>query len=192
MRSYFATGCCGMNPRTGSQMAGIYMIIVCFMQMVFNRGNLRDARQRLNQISEHEEEKWVLSLIPSLYYLVYFLLTIALFMCCFLLLSIYRQSYRGLLMYIGWIFIYETINTVLLTVTEAHMQMHDLHVRSIEWFGYSVRLALHCFWLTYIVSYALELVKIRRLSHLSRTRQKIFVGQKPTTLPSIVHPLESR
>nr|XP_033816385.1 transmembrane protein 217-like [Geotrypetes seraphini]XP_033816386.1 transmembrane protein 217-like [Geotrypetes seraphini]XP_033816387.1 transmembrane protein 217-like [Geotrypetes seraphini]XP_033816388.1 transmembrane protein 217-like [Geotrypetes seraphini] len=199
MRRYFATGCCGMNPRTGSKMAGIYMIMVCFMQMIFNQGNLRDARQRLTEASFDIEHDWLLSLIPSLYYFVYFLLTINLCMCFFLLFCIYKHSYQGLLMYIAWIFIYETINTVLLTATEQHMELRNLHVRPIEWFGYGIRLALHCFWLTYVVSYALELANdmrkplfdIRRLRRLSRNRPKIFMRQQPRVLPVIMQVMES-
>ncbi|MEE6483267.1 hypothetical protein FKM82_013481 [Ascaphus truei] len=181
MKNPFATICCGMSPKNGSMVSGVYMILVCIMQSIFGRGHLRDALNRLTSAEQTEEVNYVSGVIPYYYYTYFVLVGITFCMCLLLLYSAYKQLFKGLLVYLAWIFFYEFLSIILLALTDMNMKYAGLSVRVMEKFGLSIRIVLHFFWLAYIVTYVLELINAK-VRPTKRRRRTIKVRRKSKQL----------
>uniref|UniRef100_H3BBA3 Uncharacterized protein n=1 Tax=Latimeria chalumnae TaxID=7897 RepID=H3BBA3_LATCH len=152
-------GWCGMSPRTGTQVAGLYMIMVCILYIVFETGHLKRARVFINGTEEGEIRDQVL-IILLYYYIALISASVTLLVCIMLLISCMKNHYKGVLAYIIWQILYDILNSVLLGLTESTLKKVDYYVSTIEWIGLGFRIAMDCFWLPYAIVFCMELYEL--------------------------------
>ncbi|XP_043938011.1 transmembrane protein 217 [Protopterus annectens] len=183
MKNSFAEGCCGMSLRSGSIVAGLYMIVVCAIYSVFESGHLQKAYYTIN-ITENAEVRAKLSVVLVYYYTSLALVGITFVVCVLLIVSAFLKLVAGLIGVITWIIIYEILNVILLALTSSTMYVANFKLRPIEWFGLSARLISDIFWLIFIVSYTLEVYSGIKTPNSPETEKMQMLEKNKTPLSS--------
>ncbi|KFO26985.1 transmembrane protein 217 isoform X3 [Fukomys damarensis] len=143
----------GMTARRGTVLAGAFSILATHLYLIFEGkhlawGNCTDPGLPGGESSGAVFRRFVVCWSLAI---VLFLSLVTLAVSGFLLYSVYAQVYRGLLLYVSWIVLYEAANLavqILTSGTSAGV------VRVMRWFGLVARASLHCFWLSFVVTYA--------------------------------------
>lgn len=109
---------CGMTAKTGTVLAGVFTIVATDMYLIFEHKPLRSSN--CTEVDQWNES--VITLISQFIIcwslnIVLFLSCITTIISCLLIYSVYAQMCRGLVIYITWIFFYETVNIVLQILT---------------------------------------------------------------------------
>ncbi|XP_019490478.1 PREDICTED: transmembrane protein 217-like, partial [Hipposideros armiger] len=109
---------CGMTAKTGTMLSRVFTIVATYMYLIFEQKHLRSS----NCTEMNQWNKNVTILIKQLIIcwslnIVFFLSFITIIISCLLIYSVYAQICRGLVVYIIWIFFYETINIVVQVLT---------------------------------------------------------------------------
>ncbi|XP_077784993.1 transmembrane protein 217 isoform X1 [Podarcis muralis] len=166
----FAGGICGVAPKAGSLLAGVYMILTTNMYLIFEAGHLNRS---LALIKLHQEENYSIGtmwVIPYYYYTAIGLAVITYPICFYFLLSIQRRDTVGLFIYIVWIIFYDLANIVLVVLT-ARAALYS--ISDLEWFGLATRIPTDCFWLLFIITYLLMIVEGRSTGRMSLKTRRI-------------------
>ncbi|XP_077190436.1 transmembrane protein 217 [Paroedura picta] len=155
---FCAGGYCGMLPKTGSLVAGIYMILMTNMYIIFETAHLNRAKKH-----QHTGDN------PIIYcYYSAVLLACLTYPICFLLIySAWNRNTNGMIAYIVWIILYDIGNVTILIMTFLTGRNIQFSVHPLEWFGLACRLPVDCFWLSYIVIYTLMIFESRSKGRLS-------------------------
>nr|XP_056700792.1 transmembrane protein 217 [Euleptes europaea] len=149
----------GMMPKTGCVVSGIYMIIMTNMYIIFETGHL-DRAKRLLPITEDS--------IIYYYYTALLLACLTYPVCILLIYSVWNRNVRGMFTYVVWIIFYDLANFTLLILTFlARRYAHPFYIHPLEWFGLALRLPVDCFWLSYIIIYALMIFESRSKGRMS-------------------------
>lgn len=147
-------GYCGMLPKTGSLVAGIYMILMTNMYIIFETAHLDRAKKHL-RISDN--------LVIYYYYAALLLAGLTYPVCFLLIYSVWFRNTTGMIAYIVWIILYDLANITILILTV--LATHYTH--PLEWFGVACRLPVDCFWLSYIIIYTLMILESRSKGRMS-------------------------
>ncbi|XP_037376780.1 transmembrane protein 217 [Talpa occidentalis] len=151
---------CGMTSRMGTVLSGVFTIMATQMYLIFERKFLRNDNCEENDLWAKSISNMINKLIICWSWkIVFFLSVITILISCFLLYSVYAQFYRGLLLYIIWIPVYETVNIVIQILTNRDSDIAE--VRIIRWFGLVSRVFLHCFWIFFVINEAYTIYKIK-------------------------------
>ncbi|XP_006266251.1 transmembrane protein 217 [Alligator mississippiensis] len=162
-------GFCGMTPRTGTSLAAIYMILMTNMYLIFETGHLARAR---NEMEKSVVLVGRVLMIPYFYYIAIALAIITYPVCILLIYSVIKRLHRGMFVYVGWIIFYDVVNCILVPLTHKTVQELLFSISHLEWFGLAMRLLMDCFWLSFVVTYALIIMD-------SKTQHRIsFKGRR--------------
>nr|XP_010332405.1 transmembrane protein 217 isoform X1 [Saimiri boliviensis boliviensis] len=144
---------CGMTAKMGSVLSGVFTILAVDMYLIFEQKYLGNG----NCTEIAPKYKGSSDIINNFitcwsWKIVLFLSFITIFISCFLLYSVYAQIFRGLVIYIVWIFFYEAVNVAIQILTNIDLSIEE--VRVMRWFGLVCRTLLHCFWMFFVITYA--------------------------------------
>ncbi|XP_054836390.1 transmembrane protein 217 [Eublepharis macularius] len=155
---FCASGYCGMLPKTGSIVAGIYMILMTNMYIIFETAHLDRAKECLQSDDD---------LIIYYYYAALLLAGLSYPICFLLIYSVWNRNTKGMIAYIVWIIFYDLANFTILILIFTTAYNTPLSVHPLEWFGLVCRLLVDCFWLSYIVIYTLMILESRSKGRMS-------------------------
>ncbi|XP_042317553.1 transmembrane protein 217 [Sceloporus undulatus] len=166
-----AGGFCGITPKGGSVLAGVYMILMTNMYLIFEIGHL-NASLLVLQKFEAGQFASIIWNIPYYYYVAIALAFISYPICIYFLYSIRKRDTVGLFIYLTWIVFYDVANCVIVVLTSRAAKRANFAISPLEWFGLATRIPLDCVWLSFIVAYAMIIIEGRRTGRMSlRTRR---------------------
>ncbi|XP_067827953.1 transmembrane protein 217-like [Heptranchias perlo] len=161
LRRVLAGEVCGLTPRDGTIVAGMFMLMVSIMHLIFESGHFRHYKNLPNPTPSDVEDSLFLKIIPFCIGSITLVCVniVAIFL---LLISVWKELFWGVGGYIIWIVCYEIgqLNLLIFTIPY-HVELSN-SVRALEWFGFSMRLISHFFWLTFMIVHTIELYKISR------------------------------
>ncbi|XP_048380284.1 transmembrane protein 217-like [Stegostoma tigrinum] len=159
---------CGLNAKEGSIVAGLFMLMVSIMQLIFEAGHFRYLRPQVIPSSVNQISRLQIYSIISIIFVCLTLIAIILFF-----VSIWKEVFWGVAGYIIWIFLYEILQISLLSLSLPDQNWFPSSVRVLEWFGLITRLLSHIFWMIFVTSHAIELYKtIRNTDDPMKTKRK--------------------
>nr|XP_036859800.1 transmembrane protein 217 [Manis javanica] len=185
---------CGMTPRTGTVLSGVFTIMATDMYLIFEQKYIRSGNcSVINATDEGGSAPINQLFICWSWNIVLFLssITITIIISCFLLYSVYAQVYQGLVIYIFWILFYEAMNIVLQILTNGNSSIRE--VRITRWFGLVSRILMHCFWILFVITNAYIIYKSqsqgKRISYNRRisTCKEEFLLRKQKIIRSTRH-----
>ncbi|KAM6453676.1 transmembrane protein 217 isoform 1-T3 [Liasis olivaceus] len=165
----FGSGTCGITPKAGSVLAGVYMILMTNMYLIFEFRHL--SLIPINVATT--ETKGIIWIIPYCYYTAIVLAFITYPICFYYLYCIYKRIIVGLYMYFVWIIFYDMANLVILVLTNKAASLATFSVSPLEWFGLATRIPVDCFWLSFVITYANLLVEGRSIGRMSLKPRRI-------------------
>ncbi|XP_032074287.1 transmembrane protein 217 [Thamnophis elegans] len=169
----FADGICGITPRSGSIVAGVYMILMTNMYLIFEFRHLSLALAELAKF----KMKGLTRIIPYCYYTAIVLAFITYPVCFYYLYCIYKRKTIGLYIYFFWIIVYDAANIVIVVLTS----QIAFSISPLEWFGLASRIPVDCFWLCFIITYASLLFQRKRAGRMSMRQRRTsrYISEPP-------------
>ncbi|XP_020314066.1 transmembrane protein 217 [Oncorhynchus kisutch] len=166
MKLLLSSGLCGMTPYQGSIVGGLYFLMVGVMQMVFEFGHLRTAKESTNNFTGSQ-------LLPQVcfgyYYSLLILGGITLLLTLCMLGAVWAHQHVGILGFAVWLTLYDVILLLVTCLLQRQMQALGLELSVLEWYGVICRVMGDPFWLALVITHGLE-VQIER--HRLGTRQR--------------------
>ncbi|XP_070797567.1 transmembrane protein 217 isoform X2 [Pituophis catenifer annectens] len=164
----FGDGICGITPKAGSVVAGVYMILMTNMYLIFEFRHLSLTLIILGKI----KVKGLTWIIPYCYYTAIVLAFITYPICFYYLYCIYKRKTIGLYVYFAWIIFYDVLNIVIVIVTSQIGRLFSFPISPLEWFGLAIRIPVDCFWLCFIITYVMLLVEGKRVGRMSMRQRR--------------------
>ncbi|XP_074190035.1 transmembrane protein 217 [Rhinolophus sinicus] len=176
---------CGMTAKPGTVLAGVFTIVATDTYVIFEQKPLRSS----NSTEVNQWNRSVILLIRK--FLICWSLNIVLFLSCItlgcspcitsiisclLIYSVHAQMCRGLVIYVIWIFFYETVNIVLQILTNNDTSIGE--VRVMRWFGLVSRVFMHCFWMFSVTTYAHIIYKSKAQGNIIFYNRRISAGSR--------------
>ncbi|XP_078389847.1 transmembrane protein 217-like [Cetorhinus maximus] len=149
---------CGLNAKEGTIMAGLFMMMVSIMQLIFDVGNFRYLKPPFTSDSTNNRGSSLQ--IFTIGSTVLTCLTIVAVILLFL--AIWKEIFWGVAGYITWIFLNELSNICLMSFLLPELDRLPKSMRALEWFGLITRLLSHIFWMMFVTSHAINLYKVSR------------------------------
>ncbi|XP_061486384.1 transmembrane protein 217-like [Rhineura floridana] len=169
----FAGGFCGIAPKTGSLLAGVYMILMTNMYLIFEAGHLNRSLVQLQVYQAEHYSGGLMWVIPYCYYLAIALALVTYPVCIYFFYSIHKRHTVGMFVYIAWIIFYDLANVVLLILTSNAAKTAMFSLSVLEWFGLATRIPTDCFWLCFIITYVLMIFEGRSTGRMSLKSRRI-------------------
>ncbi|XP_063156173.1 transmembrane protein 217 [Candoia aspera] len=160
---------CGIAPKSGSLLAGVYMILVTNMYLIFEFGHLTIASNKLGKT----EKDSLMGIIPYCYCIAIVLAFITYPICFYYLYCIYKRITVGLYVYFLWIIFYDIANLVILVLIHRAAHLSTFKVSNLEWFGLASRIPVDCFWLSFVLTYLKLLIEGRSTGRISMKPRQI-------------------
>ncbi|KAL2100253.1 hypothetical protein ACEWY4_004647 [Coilia grayii] len=174
MKLLVAEGFCGMTPRDGSIVGGLYFVMVGVMQIVFEAGNLCNALAGpANGTNGTEVPFTGIQCYYSLIALELFCVVMAVLM----LASTWTQRSVGLLGFGVWLTLYDLALVAITSLLHIEMRKVGLKLESLAWYGVACRIATDPFWLVFVITHGLQLHEEK--THHEESRKKRTVDHKP-------------
>ncbi|XP_006860639.1 PREDICTED: transmembrane protein 217-like [Chrysochloris asiatica] len=161
---------CGMTPKIGTVLSGAFTIISTDMYLIFEEKYIKSSNcpevelrnQGINNIISQYFRCWTFEIA--------FFMSLATIIISFLLLySVYAQIFRGMMIYIIWIFLYESVSIIIQVLTNSNSALEA--VRVIRWFGLVSRIFMHCFWMFYVITYMQIIYKSKSQGNILYNRR---------------------
>lgn len=168
-----AGGFCGMMPRTGSIVAGIYMILMTSMYIIFESGHLRLSKREVTRFLSYNDMTGLVWIIPYCYYVAIALAVLTYPVCFLLLYSVCSRNTVGMFAYVAWIVFYDLSNCIILILTRQAAHQAAFHIHHLEWFGLATRIPVDCFWLSFVITYAIVTIESRSAGRMSLKIRRI-------------------
>ncbi|KAM6985155.1 transmembrane protein 217-like [Aplochiton taeniatus] len=152
MKLILASGLCGMSPRQGSIVGGLYYIMIGIMQVTFEFGHLRIASEKTKTTGE-----LLLSPVSFIYY--YSMLAMegsTLILSVVLLVALFSKRYVIILGFAVYLVLFDVGLVVILSLLEIEMKAVGLELSPLSWYGIVCRLVGDPFWLTFVITHGLE------------------------------------
>ncbi|CAM5170862.1 unnamed protein product [Eretmochelys imbricata] len=165
-------GFCGMTPKAGAIVAAVYMILVTNMYLIFEFGHFERAMTDMAQIKPFNMTK-LGKMLPYCYYTAITLAIMTYPVCVFLIYSVHKRHYRGLFAYVAWITFYDLANCFVVALAYQVSKEAWFSLSPLEWFGLATRIPMDCFWLSFIVTYALLIIDSKGKGRLSLRLRRI-------------------
>ncbi|KAM9148204.1 transmembrane protein 217 [Pangshura tecta] len=164
-------GFCGMSPKAGATVAAVYMILVTNMYLIFEVGHLEQAMSDMAQIKPFNLTK-AGKMLPYCYYTAITLAVMTYPVCVFLIYSVHKRLYKGMFAYVAWITFYDLANCLVVALAYQVSKEAWFSLSPLEWFGLATRIPMDCFWLAFVVTYALMIIESKGQGRMSlRTRR---------------------
>ncbi|XP_012885025.1 PREDICTED: transmembrane protein 217-like [Dipodomys ordii] len=184
---------CGMTAKIGTTLSGVFSIIVTHLYLIFEQKHLEDGNCTAISPQDHRGLKNMLShfIICWSFRIIIFQCFITMIISFLLLYSVYAQIYRGLLIYIAWIFIYETVNlTIQILINDFSIE----EVRFVRWSGLVCRTFLHGFWMFFVFNYMRIIYKSQKQGNIICYNRRMSVAsaespRRKSKIISFVHHL---
>ncbi|XP_038642967.1 transmembrane protein 217-like [Scyliorhinus canicula] len=169
LKKLFSGDVCGLNAKEGTIVAGLFMLMVSIMQLIFEAGHFRYLTPLDTFGSgDNEDSNLYAFCIGSIIFTCLTIIAVIL-----LFLFIWKEIFWGVAGYITWIFLYEISKICFLSVLMPVNSGLPSSVQALEWFGLTMRLLAHIFWMVFVTAYAIELYKIsRNTDDSSKTKRK--------------------
>ena len=153
MRLLLSSGFCGMSPLQGSIAGGSYFLIEGLMQVVFEFGHLRAAKEDMNTtVLLNLPER-----CPPYYYLLLVMEILTLFLCLCLWGSIWAQKPMGILGFAVWLTLFDVVLVVVTSLLQEEKFAKGLvPLSSLSWFGIACRFVGDSFWLSFVITHGLK------------------------------------
>ncbi|XP_053884207.1 transmembrane protein 217-like [Malaclemys terrapin pileata] len=160
-------GFCGMTPKAGASVAAVYMILVTNIYLIFEVGHLERAMTDMAQIKPFNLTE-VGKMLTYCYYTAITLAVMTYPVCVFLiyyintaatLKSVQKRLYMGMFAYVAWITFYDLANCLIIALAYQVSKETWFSLSPLEWFGLATRIPMDCFWLSFIVKYALLVIE---------------------------------
>ncbi|XP_053880935.1 transmembrane protein 217-like [Malaclemys terrapin pileata] len=151
-------GFCGMTPKAGATVAAVYMILVTNIYLIFEVGHLERAMTDMAQIKPFNLTE-VGKMLPYCYYTAITLAVMTYLVCVFLIYSVQKRLYMGMFAYVAWIIFYDLANSLIVALAYLVSKEAWFSLSPLEWFGLAIRIPMDCFWLFFIVKYALIIIE---------------------------------
>ncbi|TFK03746.1 ubiquitin carboxyl-terminal hydrolase 16 [Platysternon megacephalum] len=165
-------GFCGMTPKAGATVAAVYMILVTNMYLIFEVGHLERAMMDMAQIKPFNLTE-VGKMLPYCYYTAITLAVMTYPVCVFLIYSVHKRLYMGMFAYVAWITFYDLANCLVVALAYQVSKEGWFYLSPLEWFGLATRIPMDCFWLSFVVTYALMVIESKRQGRLSLRMRRI-------------------
>ncbi|XP_036269480.1 transmembrane protein 217 [Pipistrellus kuhlii] len=183
---------CGMTAKMGTVLSGAFTIIATNMYLIFEQKYLTSSN--CTEINSMDES--IRTLISHFvtcwsFNVVIFLSCITIIISLLLIYSVYAQKYKGMVIYVIWIFFYEALNILLQVITTNNPGFQE--VRVMRWFGLVSRILMHCFWIFFVMTYAQIIYKsnsqgtIISYSRRISTSKQDFTRRKSKIISHIRH-----
>nr|KAF6342254.1 transmembrane protein 217 [Myotis myotis] len=168
---------CGMTAKMGTVLSGVFTIIATDMYLIFEQKYIRSSNcteidpedMRIRSLISHFVACWGFNIII-------FLSCITIIISCLLIYSVYAQKYKGMVIYIIWIFFYEALNIVIQILTTNNTGI--VEVRVMRWFGLVSRIFMHCFWIFFVMTYAQIIYKSNSQGTIISHRRRISTSSR--------------
>lgn len=168
---------CGMTAKIGTVLSGVFTIVATNMYLIFEQKYLRSSNcadfnpqsKSTNILINHFFICWSFSI-------VLFLSCITIIISCLLIYSVYAKICRSMVIYIIWIFFYETMNIVIQTLSNNNINIGE--VRVMRWFGLVSRIFMHCFWIFFVITYAHIIYKNKSKGNIISYNRRISTGNE--------------
>uniref|UniRef100_A0A8C8ZDP6 Transmembrane protein 217B n=1 Tax=Prolemur simus TaxID=1328070 RepID=A0A8C8ZDP6_PROSS len=152
-----------MNPRKLSLMVGIFSVLNTIQFLIFDLSQLTQLGYEDNfSIYQHTESGLVSWIITFNYNISIGLSLITILVSCFLLYSIHRSIYVGLLIYTLWITTYELTSFSIVLLINRTIKKQFKELSSLYLTLQISRMLLHFFCLPFVVKHAYTLYKVPR------------------------------
>uniref|UniRef100_A0A8D0E615 Transmembrane protein 217 n=1 Tax=Salvator merianae TaxID=96440 RepID=A0A8D0E615_SALMN len=168
-----AGGFCGIAPKALSFVAGIYMILLTNMYLIFEAGHLNRS---LTLLKLQQSKHYITNLVWIMPYCYYTAIVLALLcypVCIFFLYSVQKQHILGIVSYFAWIIFYDLANCVIVVLTSRAARAAVFSISPLEWFGAISRVVMDAFWLSFVITYAMMLVEGRSTGRTSLRPRRI-------------------
>ncbi|XP_032660800.1 transmembrane protein 217 [Chelonoidis abingdonii] len=165
-------GFCGMSPKAGATVAAVYMILVTNMYLIFEVGHLERAMMDMAQIKPFNLTK-VGKMLPYCYYTAITLAVMTYPVCVFLIYSVHKRLYMGMFAYVAWITFYDLANCLVVALAYRISKEAWFSLSPLEWFGLATRIPMDCFWLAFVVTYALMIIESKGQGRMSLRVRRI-------------------
>ncbi|XP_072349639.1 transmembrane protein 217-like [Scyliorhinus torazame] len=147
---------CGLNAKEGTIVAGLFMLMVSIMQLIFEAGHFRYLKAHFRSTDNDYSNLFAFCIGTITFTCLTIIAVILLF------LFIWKELFWGVAGYITWIFLYEISKICFLSILMPGNSGLPSSVKALEWFGLTMRLLSHIFWMLFVTAYAIELYKISR------------------------------
>ncbi|XP_057554173.1 transmembrane protein 217 [Hippopotamus amphibius kiboko] len=179
---------CGMTAKMGSVLSGVFTIVAIDLYLIFEQKYLRRSN-----CTEHTPQTKSTSILIKQFItcwsltIVFFLSFLTIIISCLLMYSVYAQMYKGLVVYIIWIFFYETVNIVIQALTNDNSSTGE--VRVMRWFGLVSRILMHCFWVFFVITCAYTIYKNQSQGNIISYNRRTSTdsGDVPWRKSKIIH-----
>nr|XP_060629156.1 transmembrane protein 217 [Anolis sagrei ordinatus]XP_060629157.1 transmembrane protein 217 [Anolis sagrei ordinatus] len=165
-------GICGLTPKGGCVVGGVYMILMTVMYLIFEFGHLERALLKM-EASDARQSAGIVRIIPYCYYVAIGLACISFVVCMYFLYSVRKRDTVGLFIYLTWIIIYDVTNFIIVTLTSRAAKRANFSISPLEWFGLFCRILCDCIWLSFIVAYAMMIIDGRRAGRMSLKTRRV-------------------
>ncbi|KAB1262083.1 Transmembrane protein 217 [Camelus dromedarius] len=166
---------CGMTAKIGTMLSGVFTIMATGLYLIFEQKYLQGSN--CTEVTSQTKSTDILIqqlIICWSWTIIFFLSFITIIISCLLIYSVYAQIYRGLVIYIIWIFFYETVNIVIQILTNDASNIGE--VRIMRWFGLVSRILTHCFWMFFVITYACVIYKNQSQGNIISYNRRISIG----------------
>ncbi|XP_065451128.1 transmembrane protein 217-like [Chrysemys picta bellii] len=172
-------GFCGMTPKAGASVAAVYMILVTNIYLIFEVGHLERAMTDMAQIKPFNLTE-VGKMLPYCYYTAITLAVMTYPVCVFLIYSVQNRLYMGMFAYVAWFIFYDLANCLIVALVYQVSKEAWFSLSPLEWFGLATRIPMDCFWLSFVVTYALMIIESKGQGRLSlRMRRSSRIVSEP-------------
>ncbi|XP_006882228.1 PREDICTED: transmembrane protein 217 [Elephantulus edwardii] len=154
----------GMSAKLGTVLAGVFTIVATEMYLIFEEKYIRGENCSDLEWAQSETKMISLFLMCWGFEIVLLVSLVTCGVSVFLLYSVYAEVFRGLLVYIIWIILYEVMNIIIQFLTNTNPKIRA--VRVMRWFGLMSRIFMQCFWMFFVLTHAYTLHKSKTQGHI--------------------------
>uniref|UniRef100_UPI00398EC5F4 transmembrane protein 217-like n=1 Tax=Pristiophorus japonicus TaxID=55135 RepID=UPI00398EC5F4 len=151
---------CGLNAKDGTILAGLFMLMISIMHIIFEVGHLMRfqliiaSNSTIGEMHSFNVEKYCITSITFVS-----MTMIAVFL---LFISVWKEFVWGVGGYIVWIIVFEVTQIFILSFSVPYPYEPLRSMRALELFGLIMRLISHVFWMIFVSSHTIELSKISK------------------------------
>ncbi|XP_063067298.1 transmembrane protein 217-like [Engraulis encrasicolus] len=154
MQLLLADGLCGMTPRDGSIVGGLFFMMVGVMQLTFEAGNINLALAGPGNVTNGT---WVPLSGLQCYYTLIAMETVCILMAMVMLAAVWTRNAWGLLCFGAWMTLFDLALVAIVSLLYLELKKVGLAIDSLAWCGLACRIITDPFWLIFIITYGLQL-----------------------------------
>ncbi|XP_048205162.1 transmembrane protein 217 [Perognathus longimembris pacificus] len=167
---------CGITAKMGTMLSGVFSIMITHLYLILEQKHLEDGN--CTYISSQAQRSFRNTLTHFIicwsFKIILIQSFITMIISLLLLYSAYAQIYRGLVIYIVWIFFYEAVNFVIqVLINDFSIE----EVRFVRWSGLAFRYLLHGFWMFFVFNYMQIIYKSQKQGNIICYNRRMSMGE---------------